>query len=40
MSPDAVKGTGTHHTVETVERGREESSLFREGDTRQYDLIS
>jgi len=23
MSPLAVRGTGTHHTVETVERGRE-----------------
>ena len=23
MSPHAVRGTGTHHTVETVERGRE-----------------
>jgi len=23
MSPQAVRGTGTHHTVETEERGRE-----------------
>jgi len=23
MSPHAVRGTGTHHTVETVERGRD-----------------